>query len=100
AFGLALGVVALARSGRPRLPGVRSIGIGVAFGLGLAAITVLASSVAGLGVGTLLGRPAAPFIPWAAVTVIVATAEEALLRGRLFAAIGRAGGTVPALLVT
>ena len=47
-----------------------------------------------------LGRPAAPFLPWAAITILVASGEEALLRGRLFDAIRGAGGVVPAVLVT
>jgi membrane protease YdiL (CAAX protease family) len=100
AFGLALGSVALARAARPGLPAARSVVIGVAVGLGLALITLAASSVAGLGAGTLLGRPAVPFVAWAAITIVVASAEEALLRGRLFDAIRRAGGLAPAMLVT
>lgn len=99
-FGIALGFVALARSQRPALPAARSVGIGIAVGLGLALITVAASAFAGLGAGTLLGRPAAPFVPWALITIVVATAEEALLRGRLFDAVRRLGGVVPALLIT
>ena len=99
-FGLALGSVAVARAGRPTLPGPRSVVIGIAVGLGLALITLAASSVSGIGAGTLLGRPAAPFVPWAAITIVVATAEEAILRGRLFDAIRRAGGLAPAMLVT
>jgi len=45
-------------------------------------------------------RPAAPFVPWVAVTVLVATAEEALLRGTLFAALERIGGPLTALAIT
>ncbi|HYK96182.1 MAG TPA: CPBP family intramembrane glutamic endopeptidase [Candidatus Dormibacteraeota bacterium] len=100
AFGLGLGAVATVRALRPGLPAARSIGIGIAVGLGLALITVAASSYAGLGVGTALGRPAAPFVPWAAITIVVATTEEAILRGRLFDAVRRAGGLVPTLIVT
>jgi membrane protease YdiL (CAAX protease family) len=100
AFGLALGSVALARAARPGLPAARSVAIGVAVGLGLALITLASSSVAGLGAGTLLGRPQVPFVAWAAITILVASAEEALLRGRLFDAVRRAGGQVPAMLVT
>jgi membrane protease YdiL (CAAX protease family) len=100
AFGLALGSVAVARAARPGLPAARSIAIGVAVGLGLALITLAASAVAELGAGTLLGRPQVPFVAWAAITIVVASAEEALLRGRLFDAVRRAGGLAPALLVT
>jgi len=101
AFGLALIALAVPgfRAARPRLPSARSVAIGVGAGLGLAAITIAAGSVAGLGAGTLLGRPAAPFLPWAAITIVVATGEEAVLRGRLFDAMRRAG-VFPALLVT
>jgi membrane protease YdiL (CAAX protease family) len=69
-------------------------------GLGLAASTIIASSSSGLGVGNLLGRPAAPFVPWAVIIVLVAVAEEAILRGRLFDAIRRAGGVGIALAIT
>jgi membrane protease YdiL (CAAX protease family) len=100
AFGLALGAVAVARGRRPTRPAPRSVVIGIAVGLGLAFITVAASSVSGLAAGVLLGRPHAPFLPWAAITIVVATAEEALLRGRLFDAARRAGGLAPAMLVT
>jgi membrane protease YdiL (CAAX protease family) len=100
AFGLALAAVAVAGRARPVVPTARSLAIGVAFGIGLAGITVAASSVSGLGAGTMLGRPAAPFVPWAIVTIAVASAEEALLRGRLFDAVRRLGGVAPALVVT
>src|SRR5439155_23100071 len=58
------------------------------------------SSSSGLGVGSLLGRPAAPFVPWAGIVVLVAVAEEAVLRGRLFDAIRRGGGVGMAVVVT
>ena len=41
--------------------------------------------------------PAGSFMPWAAVTVLVATAEEVVLRGALFDALDEASGTVVAL---
>ena len=44
--------------------------------------------------------PAGSFAPWAAVTVLVAVGEEAILRGALFAAVEDCGGVVLALLVT
>jgi membrane protease YdiL (CAAX protease family) len=47
-----------------------------------------------------LGRPAAPFLSWAAVTVLVAAAEEALLRGVLFDGLERRGGLALAVVVT
>ena len=45
-------------------------------------------------------RPAAPFAPWVAVTVIVAGAEEALLRGALFTTADRLAGPLVALVLT
>src|SRR6185312_17266706 len=53
-----------------------------------------ASSIPGLG------RPAAQFVPWAAIIVGVAVAEEAVLRGVLFDRLRRGGGVLVALLVT
>ena len=44
--------------------------------------------------------PAPSFAPWAVVTVLVAVAEEAVLRGALFDAVEAAGGLALALLVT
>ncbi|MGH2467717.1 MAG: CPBP family glutamic-type intramembrane protease, partial [Candidatus Limnocylindrales bacterium] len=38
--------------------------------------------------GPLLVAHAAPFGPWAAVTILVAVAEEVVLRGAFFAALG------------
>ncbi len=43
---------------------------------------------------------ATAFIPWAAVTVLVASAEEIVLRGALFDALDVSHGTVAAVLVT
>jgi membrane protease YdiL (CAAX protease family) len=45
-------------------------------------------------------QPAVSVLPWVAVTVLVATAEEVVLRGALFDAIDEAGGTVVALAAT
>lgn len=102
-FGLALGALALAGAGRGRRVGratVRAAAIGVGFGLALVAIVIAGAAIAGAQLVAGLGRPAADLAPWAAITVVVACAEEALLRGRLFDTIRRAGGVVPAVLVT
>jgi membrane protease YdiL (CAAX protease family) len=108
AFGLLLGSIAVVGARRsaalPSIGGargltVRQVAIGIAFGLVLAAITIAAGSVSGV-MTHLSGRPAAPFVPWAAITILVAAAEEALLRGRLFDATRRAGGVAAAMLVT
>ena len=47
-----------------------------------------------------LGRPAAPFVPWALVITLVAVAEEIVLRGVLFRRLRAAGGTAIAVLAT
>ena len=109
AFGAALVALAWARSAHPAhlpgpprrtLPAARDIAIGVAVGLGLVALTSLGAAVAGSNLPPGLARPAAPFLPWAAITILVASGEEALLRGRLFDATRRAGGTPAAIALT
>ncbi|MEO8273254.1 MAG: CPBP family intramembrane glutamic endopeptidase, partial [Chloroflexota bacterium] len=74
--------------------------IGVVFGLALVALAWAGAAIGGLTILPGLGRPAAPFLPWAVITIVVASAEEALLRGRLFTAVQRAGGITAAVLVT
>jgi membrane protease YdiL (CAAX protease family) len=69
-------------------PTLRAAGLGLVVGLALIAITLVTSALAPALGGPSpvpgLGRPAAPFLPWAAVILLVATAEEILLRGLLF----------------
>jgi len=74
----------LARDRQSNASSLRSIAVGVVVGLGLLALTVLAPAVSGVPHLPGLGRPAAPFVLWAAITILVASAEEALLRGALF----------------
>jgi membrane protease YdiL (CAAX protease family) len=72
-----------------------AIGAGLAVGLVLVTLAVL------VGRDQLpLLRPAVPFLPWLAVTGLVATAEEIALRGALFEATERIGGPVVAIVVT
>jgi membrane protease YdiL (CAAX protease family) len=122
-FGLALTALAVAGSGLdasgPGRPGLRrralrlaaidtlrpahvprALIVGIAFGLALVAITAAGPALAGVQLVPGLGRPAAPFLPWALITILVASAEEAILRGVLFDGLRRAGGTIPAVLVT
>jgi len=47
-----------------------------------------------------LGRPAASFLPWAAITVLVATAQEVLIRGVLLDWLENVGGIALAILLT
>jgi membrane protease YdiL (CAAX protease family) len=74
--------------------------VGAAIGLGLVAIAIAGPMLAGTVTVPGLGRPAAPFLSWAAVTVLVAAAEEALLRGVLFDGLERRGGLALAVVVT
>jgi membrane protease YdiL (CAAX protease family) len=101
-FGLALLAVVLARGGRfgigPR-PWRQAVA-GTAFGLALVALALVADALAREPLVQGLARPASPFVPWAAVTIVVAVAEEAVLRGLLFDRVRRSGGTVVALGVT
>ncbi len=73
---------------------------GLAFGLALVAMTVLGAWIAGAPIIPGLSRPAAPFLPWALITVLVATAEEGILRGVLFDRLRAAGGLPIAIAAT
>jgi len=120
AFGLALAAVVLAGRSRgrgeaevvapegradgwrrdPILAMAGRLAIGAAFGVALVAIVLAGSAIAGTSVPSGMGRPAVPFLPWATITILVATAEEALLRGRLFDVTRRAGGVGLAVVLT
>jgi membrane protease YdiL (CAAX protease family) len=76
------------------------LAIGAAAGLALVGVVVAGAAISGRPLVPGLLRPAAPFLSWAAITIVVASAEELLLRGRAFDAIGRAGGTLAAVLIT
>jgi len=94
-FGLGLLGVALGSGWRPVPERRSSIAIGAAGG----AVLVL------LAIATRSGQlpwlaPAAPFAPWVAVTVLVATAEELVLRGALFDELDGSVGATGAVLIT
>ena len=105
-----VGLVGLSLAGRRRLPLavqraalrplVLLLVLGALVGLALVAITLAGSTLAGSIGGPGLGRPAAPLLPWAAITILVASGEEAVLRGRAFDAIRRAGGLPAAIVLT
>jgi membrane protease YdiL (CAAX protease family) len=104
-FGLLVGALALGRPTsrlqlRPAMPGVAMICVGVAAGLALVALAAAGSTIGGVPFVPGAGRPAGPFLPWALVTVLVAWAEEALIRGRLFDAVRGAGGVGAAVVVS
>jgi len=92
-FGLTLLSLAVAAGWRPTRPRLASLGVGIVGGLILIGIPELVgpSSRAVIGI-----RPD-PFLAWVAVTALVVTAEEALLRGALLSALDAAGG--PAVAV-
>ncbi len=95
-FGGALVALAIPAS-RPRTrPALLAIPIGLAGGALLVGLALIAR-VDGPGPSL---APAAAFAPWAAITVLVATGEELILRGVLFTALERAGGVVVAVAVT
>jgi membrane protease YdiL (CAAX protease family) len=96
-FGVALGALALAAGYRPVLGrGIAWIAVGLGGGVLLVAIALLAHP--GETGGS--GPPAATFLPWASITVLVATTEELVLRGALFTTLERRAGLTTAVLVT
>lgn len=76
-------LAAAAAAYRPTVGGTRWV---VPAGLGGAALLVLPAAVANGGLGQL---PVAGYVGWASATALVATAEEAFLRGALFGALAR-----------
>ena len=99
-FGGGLLALTWTRRVRAARPAARNIAIGVVAGLALVGLTGLGAALAGVQLPPGLGRPAAPFLPWALVTILVASGEEAFLRGRLFDATNRAGGILATIVVT
>ena len=108
-FGLALLLLAAAGLGAATTRGMpsfnlrrlsRAVAVGAAVGLALAAIAVIGPALGGSTRVPGLGRPAVPFLPWALDTILVASAEEAILRGVLFTRVARAGGIPIAIGVT
>jgi membrane protease YdiL (CAAX protease family) len=96
AFGAGLLALAAAGGARATRPRVGSLAWGVAGG----AILVLVAVLAAGGATASAGSSTLPFVPWATATVLVATGEEAVLRGVLFDALGERHGAAIAVLVT
>lgn len=99
-FGTLLVAAAVATGWRPRvrvrpLPAGQLLA-GLAAGLALVGIS-LVTRWPGPWIAF---DPAGSFVPWAAVTVLVAVAEEVILRGALFGAVEESGGVIVALLAT
>ena len=96
AFGLALTALAILAGERVAMPRTAALAIGAAGGAALVGLALLAH----LGAPGPSLAPAAAFLPWASITILVATAEELVLRGVLFAAIRRHAGVATAIAVT
>jgi len=95
AFGLGLIAVAVVGGWRPAPERRASVAIGAAAGAVLVTLAIVTRS------GQLPWlAPAATFAPWVAVTVLVATAEELVLRGALFDELTGSIGTLGAVLST
>jgi membrane protease YdiL (CAAX protease family) len=95
-FGLALIAIALLGGLRVSVPPAGALAAGVASGVVLVAI----SMVARWPQMPLVPGHAAPFAPWVAATTLVATAEELVLRGTLWRWAAATGGDAAALLAT
>jgi hypothetical protein len=95
-FGLALLAIAVLAGWRPRRPRAAGVLIGIGGGAVLVAVPVLFHVGPGLAIGA---RPE-PMLAWLAVTILVAGAEEIVLRGVLIDAVERALGPASAVAVT
>jgi len=93
-FGLTLLVLALVGGWRPAMPGPRSLAVGVVGGLVLVAVPLLVGPAS----RAVIGMRAEPYVAWVAVTALVATAEEAILRGAILSALDEAGGPILAVI--
>jgi len=93
-FGVTLLVLAAASGWRPARPRVPSLVVGVAGGLVLVAVPLLVGPAS----RAVTGMRAEPFIAWVAVTALVVTAEEAMLRGAILSALDEAGGPILAVI--
>jgi membrane protease YdiL (CAAX protease family) len=98
-FGAVLAMGGALAGWRPVALPWRRLVTGVVVGLaGAAALVTLALATRWPG-PWLPFHPAGSFVTWTAVTVLVASAEELVLRGALFDALDEAGGPVAALLL-
>ena len=96
AFGLTLGALALATGLRLAIPPLGALVVGSGGGVVLVGLAVLISRS---GPALIAGQSSA-LLPWALVTVLVATSEEWILRGVLFDLVDRRAGTLAAVAVT
>jgi membrane protease YdiL (CAAX protease family) len=96
-FAILVGAVAVAGGWRPAMPRARALAVGVA------GAAVLCAAPAWLRLGghsLVLGPPPLALLPgWAALTVLISIAEEALLRGALMDAVIPWAGDLAAVAV-
>jgi membrane protease YdiL (CAAX protease family) len=95
-FGFLLTGVALLGGQRLSWPRAGALAAGLAAG----SVLVVVSVAARWPIPPLALGHAAPFVPWIAVTTLVATGEELILRGALWHWVCAAGGDATALLTT
>jgi membrane protease YdiL (CAAX protease family) len=93
-FGLTLLLLALAGGWRPATPRAGSLAVGVVGGLVLVTVPLLVGPAS----RAVIGMGAEPYLAWVAVTALVATAEEAMLRGAILSALDEAGGSILAVI--
>jgi membrane protease YdiL (CAAX protease family) len=95
-FGLALLAVAFAGGLKVARPSALAVGLGLVGGLVLVGVALAGR----FGSGVTSTPPSVGLAPWAVATIIVATAEEAVLRGALFDAVDQRAGTIVAVAAT
>lgn len=96
-FGIAFVTLASVGGVRLAVPAPSAILVGLA---GSAALVVLAIGASQLAGQPLRAVPKTEFAAWALITILVASAEELVLRGALFNSLRDAAGVAVAVLVT
>jgi membrane protease YdiL (CAAX protease family) len=92
---LVAAVAVLTRSGRAAAVSARAVAVGV-----LGAVVLCVPAAVRHAGGTVPGGGWAGYAPWALAVVAVGVAEEALLRGSLYAAIEHRAGAAAAIAAT
>jgi membrane protease YdiL (CAAX protease family) len=95
-FGIVIAAVAgMTRAHLPSAPLARAVPAGIA-----GAVVLCVPAALRHADGLMPALPLGGYLPWALGVVVVAVAEEALLRGSLFTAIDQRAGTAAAIGVT
>jgi membrane protease YdiL (CAAX protease family) len=99
-FGVTLVAIGFTGGWRWRRPAAGSVARSAAIG-SAAALGLVALAMVGRAHGPWIPLdPAASLLPWAQVTLLVATAEEVVIRGALFEATGAVSGPAGAIALT